>query len=498
MPKKIRQKSTKKGHSVVIDGTNITVPGNVDGVDISTHAANASAHHAKTINASELTAGLLALARLPATLTGKDADTVDGAHKSDLETTMDGKITTHKGDASAHHAVHLKTLADHALGTVVPHDALASLTEKAHGSLTGVTASQHHVKYSHPSAPPCRAATAAQTGHATATQISKLDGIEAQANKYIHPTTGTCPQAPKAHTLASHSTKAHSELTGVTASQHHAKYTDAEAKAAAVQAGAITNGVTKAPTHDAVYDVKVTADTATTPAEVDAKITTHKGNASAHHTKYTHPSTPPCRAATAAQTGHATAAQISKLDGIEAQANKYTHPTTGTCPQSPKVHKASHQPGGSDPMAVDTAAGTGSLRTLGTGAQQAAAGNHTHTLSVTEEWAEANAAEYTNAQEWTTDRGPTTVSSSKKIAIWLQAYSEYTTGVTGLGSGRILVDDVEKMSVSVNIRSACDGVSLYSMSEHWAGNGGVVKAQAKTAANYIRTRTRTGMHSIGV
>lgn len=44
------------------------------------------------------------------------------------------------------------------------------------------------------------------------------------------------------------------------ASAHHAKYTDAEALAAAVQAGAITDGVTKAPTHDAVYDIKVTAD----------------------------------------------------------------------------------------------------------------------------------------------------------------------------------------------------------------------------------------------
>ena len=37
--------------------------------------------------------------------------------------------------------------ARHTLGTVVPHDALASLTEKSHGSLTGVTASQHHTKY---------------------------------------------------------------------------------------------------------------------------------------------------------------------------------------------------------------------------------------------------------------------------------------------------------------------------------------------------------------
>jgi len=67
--------------------------------------------------------------------------------------------------------------------------------------------------------------------------------------------------------------------------KHHAKYLDNEAKAAAVQAGAITDAVTKAPTHDAVYDVKVTADAAQTSAEVDAKITTHKNIAAAHHAK---------------------------------------------------------------------------------------------------------------------------------------------------------------------------------------------------------------------
>jgi len=132
---------------------------------ITTHKGDASAHHAKTTSVSDLTdhdkAAHDAL--------NIDADTVDGDHKTDLENTMDSKITTHKGDASA----------------------------------------------------------------------------------------------------------------------HHTKYTDAEAKAAAVQAGAITNGVTKAPTHDAVYDVKVTAETATTPAEVDAKINTHKGDASAHHAKTT-------------------------------------------------------------------------------------------------------------------------------------------------------------------------------------------------------------------
>lgn len=43
-----------------------------------------------------------------------------------------------------------------------------------------------------------------------------------------------------------------------------------------------------------------------------------------------------------------------------------------------QLHAAAHQPGGGDAMAVDAAAATGSLRTLGTGALQSAVGNHTH------------------------------------------------------------------------------------------------------------------------
>ena len=43
--------------------------------------------------------------------------------------------------------------------------------------------------------------------------------------------------APQAHTLASHSTKAHAELTGVGSSDHHVRYTDGEAVAAVEAAG---------------------------------------------------------------------------------------------------------------------------------------------------------------------------------------------------------------------------------------------------------------------
>jgi hypothetical protein len=42
---------------------------------------------------------------------------------------------------------------------------------------------------------------------------------------------------------------------------------------------------------------------------------------------------------------------------------------------TPSAHHATHEPGGSDPLAVDANATTGSLRTLGTGAVQACAGN---------------------------------------------------------------------------------------------------------------------------
>ena len=42
------------------------------------------------------------------------------------------------------------------------------------------------------------------------------------------------------------------------------------------------------------------------------------------------------------------------------------------------THATRHEPSGADVMAVDAVAGTGSLRTLGTGAQQGAGGTHVH------------------------------------------------------------------------------------------------------------------------
>jgi len=45
--------------------------------------------------------------------------------------------------------------------------------------------------------------------------------------------------------------------------------------------------------------------------------------------------------------------------------------------RTPTAHRLTHEPGGSDPMTVDAAVATGSLRSLGAGAQQAMPGNRT-------------------------------------------------------------------------------------------------------------------------
>lgn len=105
---------------------------------------------------------------------------------------------------------------------------------------------------------------------------------------------------PKAHTLASHSSKAHSELTGVGTDDHHVKYTDAEAKAQAEAA--------KLDDHAAPDD----------NTDLDA---------------------------TAALHGLMPKTDKSKLDGIAALAD-----VTGSNP--PQAHDASHENGGGDEISV--------------------------------------------------------------------------------------------------------------------------------------------------
>lgn len=62
------------------------------------------------------------------------------------------------------------------------------------------------------------------------------------------------------------------------------------------------------------------------------------------------------------------------LAGLNAKISDATLDDSGD-PRTPAAHATDHEPGGGDAMAVDVVAGTGSLRTLGTGAQQACVGD---------------------------------------------------------------------------------------------------------------------------
>ncbi|MBA7575475.1 hypothetical protein ES708_17305 [subsurface metagenome] len=127
----------------------------------------------------------------------------DAHHAKYTDAEADARIAIHAAIAAAHHAVF----------TTTEHTAIGN-------------AAPHHAKY-------------------TDLEAVSAMGVKGDAN-------------PLHHDKAEEWGATEHEALG-DAAPHHAKYTNAEAKAAAVQAGAITNGVTKAPTHDAVYDVAVIA-----------------------------------------------------------------------------------------------------------------------------------------------------------------------------------------------------------------------------------------------
>lgn len=68
--------------------------------------------------------------------------------------------------------------------------------------------------------------------------------------------------------------------------------------------------------------------------------------------------------------------------GLATQSELDAHAHGGVYEPVATAHASRHNAGGADALAVDAAAGTGSLRTLGTGATQAAVGSHTHIGSI--------------------------------------------------------------------------------------------------------------------
>jgi len=77
------------------------------------------------------------LAQIPDTLTGKDADTLDSKHYSDIATEIDEDIAAHKADASAHHAKTVNADIDHgSIGGLADNDHPQYLL-KAGGTMEG-------------------------------------------------------------------------------------------------------------------------------------------------------------------------------------------------------------------------------------------------------------------------------------------------------------------------------------------------------------------------
>lgn len=130
---------------------------------------------------------------------------------------------------------------------------------------------------------------------------------------------------------------------------------------------------------------------------------------------------------------------------------------------------------------------------VGTGAAQVAAGDHTHTLVVTQEL--TGSKRTTTATEWYTTR-EVTVSGLKKIVAWVQGWGINPGNTRATGWCRITVDDVEKIVATQSSPSAV--ASAYSLAVQYAGAPGVVKHQIYSSSDETGAGGAAGVFSIGV
>jgi hypothetical protein len=168
---------------------------------------------------------------------------------------------------------------------------------------------------------------------------------------------------------------------------------------------------------------------------------------------------------------------------------------------APSAHATSHQPGGSDAMAVDAVAATGSLRTIGTGATQACGGtdsrlsdartplSHTHTLSQITDAGTA-ASQATNAFD-AAGAASAAQAASQPLDADLTAIAALTT--TGFGRGSLEVANQAAFRTYIGAgTSSFDGAysslsgtpSTFAPSAHVSNhqNGGSDEVATATAA----------------
>jgi len=278
---------------------------------------------------------------------------------------------------------------------------LALLGERAHGSLTGVTANLHHVEFTsgmhnfaHPSAligtgaitSAKIAANAIGGAHILAGSIPSGDlANQAVTSAKIGAlAVGTPHLAANAIVsgkivqsdihLALLGERGHGSLTGITAEQHHAEFTSGQHRSTT------QHPLGTVVPHDALASLTEKAHGSLTGV-----------TANLHHAEFTsgmhnfpHPSA--LIAALAITSGKVASGGLAPLTSGKIWAG-----FTGDFPREEDKPVAGWTPTGNGGTKVagadceaalkDPVAATAGLRTLGTGAQQAAAGNHTHTLA---------------------------------------------------------------------------------------------------------------------
>ena len=212
--------------------------------------------------------------------------------------------------------------------------AVQSITKDANGHVTDVITSTVTV--------PSTTATTQIDGLMTTAQVTKLEGIEVNANNYTHPSiTATNTTSTTAPGFGGTFTAVDSETVNNNGhvTSYNTKTITIPSSTATTQAnGLMTTGqVTKLEGIEEEankYIHPTIAATSTTSAEslnFGSTFTTLDGvtvNENGHVTEYnTKTITLPSSTATTLANGLMTTAQVTKLNGIEDNANNYSHPT---------------------------------------------------------------------------------------------------------------------------------------------------------------------------
>lgn len=182
---------------------------------------------------------------------------------------------------------------------------------------------------------------------------------------------------------------------------------------------------------------------------------------------------------------------LAATNGAPSDTNRYVTDSDprNTNPRTPAAHAATHQPGGSDALAVDATAATGSLRTLGTGATQAAPGNDARFTRVaysTFYFDAAITATRTTGREYIMETGN---------------YTEYAVEAEGAPAGAALTINIRKIT-SGGATSTVRSLTLTAASTQVLSAQGLADAFARGDRLFIEAApgggTTTGAAKVSV